>query len=247
MAGFFFIMSSLASVGLLASVVMGVLGSNYHLMVALFSSVVAVSLHCLVFGIFTGAGKDTRELAQDLAMNQESFEKIKHFRKTNFPPALYAILFLMAAIFLGGAVTVKPGYSLGVIHGIFALCSVLYNLKVFLLENRSIRENAKILNEVNLQAGRIASGKKAQPVLPEIDLEPVSPVEWGTHVYALGKFLCFLGINMFLPYLYTRFIMGILTMPFWPYLTASLLFLITGSYLRIQYAAFSPQKSRKAF
>lgn len=243
MTGFFLIASLMTSLGLTSSVLMGVLGSGYHLMAALFSSVAAVSLHCLVFGIFTGAGKDTRELAQDLAMSQEYFEKIKIFRKKNFPPALYAILFLMAAIFLGGAVTVKPGYVLGIVHGIFAAVAVLYNLKTFYLEYTSIRDNARLLEEVNRQASVIASGKKLNPVLPEIELEPVSQVEWGTHVYALGKFLTFLGINMFLPYLYTRFIMGILTMPVWPYLTASLVFLISGYYLRTQYKQYQPKHS----
>lgn len=240
MTGFFAVGSVLASLGLVTAIVMGVLGSGYHLMVALFSAVVAVSLHCLVFGIFTGAGKDTRELAQDLAMSQEYFEKIKVFRKTNFPPALYAILFLMAAIFLGGAVTVKPSYILGIVHGIFSATAVLYNLKVFYLEYRSIRDNAAILQEVNKQASILSDGKKFNPVSPEIELEPVSQMEWGTHVYALGKFMCFLGINMFLPYLYTRFIMGIISMPFWPYLTASIVLLISGYYLRTQYKMFQP-------
>lgn len=241
MTAFFFVASLLTSIGLVSSIVMGMLGSGYHLMVALFSSVVAVSLHCLVFGIFTGAGKDTRELAQDLAMSQEYFEKIKKFRKSNFPPALYAIFFLMGAIFLGGAVTVKPSYTLGLVHGIFSALAVLYNLKTFWLECRSIKENAQLLQEVNEKATLISDGKVLNPVVPEIELEPVSQVEWGTHVYALGKFLCFLGINMFLPYLYTRFIMGILTMPFWPYLTASLVLLVAGYYLRMNYRQYQPK------
>lgn len=207
-------------------------------MVALFSAVAAVSLHCLVFAIFTGAGKDTRELSEDLKLSRDYFEKIKGFRKTNFPQALYAILFLMAAIFLGGAVTVKPSFILGLIHGVFSAGAVLYNLKVFRFEFLSIRENASLLAEVNSVAADVAESVERHTIAPEIDLEPVQPVEWDQHVRAFGKFLIFLGVNLFLPYIYLRFIMGITSIPFWPFILLAVFLVLAGYLLKERHSSY---------
>ncbi len=236
MTGFFAIASVLTSFGLVSAIVMGFQGSGYHLMVALFSAVAAVSLHCLVFGIFTGAGKDTRELSEDLSLGREYFEKIKVFRKTNFPKALYAILLLMAAIFLGGAVTVKPGHLLGLVHGLFSTATVIYNLYVFYFETVSIRENARLLGEVNRIAGHVSTGVERKTVDPEIDLEPVQPLEWNQHVRAFGKFLIFLGVNLFLPFIYMHYIMGMDYIPFWPFLLAAIGLILSGYTLKTRYS-----------
>lgn len=236
MTGFFAFSSVLTSFGLLSAIVMGFQGSGYHLMVALFSAVAGVSLHCLVFGIFTGAGKDTRELSEDLKLSREYFEKIKVFRKTNFPKALYAILLLMAAIFLGGAVTVRPSPTLGLVHGLFSSAAVLYNLYVFFFETKSIRENARLLGEVNRLAGSVASGVERKTIDPEIDLEPVQPLEWNQHVRAFGKFLIFLGANLFLPFIYMHYIMGMDYIPFWPFLVSAIALVGCGYVLKTRYS-----------
>lgn len=243
MAGFFGIGAIGASLMLFTGIALGHLGSGAHLLLVLAGSVLAVSLHCLVFGIFTGAGKDTRELVQDLNLDRDWALKTKAFRKTNFPPALYSIFFLMFAIFAGGALSTRMTPIFHWVHGILAWGAVLYNVKTFWLEYASIRENSRILKQVNREAAKAASGVQWKQVIPNIDLEPVSPVEWGTHVFALGKFLCFLGYNLFLPYIYTRYIMGMIKMPFWPYLTAAVVLVLSGYYLRMKYQSFQPQQS----
>ena len=85
MSGFFAIFSGVSAALLLTSLATGLtkvafLGLN-HLMWGLIAVLLAVSVHCLIFGIFTGAGKDARELFEDLNAKSELVLKIKAFRR----------------------------------------------------------------------------------------------------------------------------------------------------------------------
>jgi hypothetical protein len=215
----------------------------------LVTAIFIASLHCLVFAIFTGSGKDARELVQHLRLDETFIRRTKAFKRAVFPPALYALLTLLILTTLGGALSANGTGWLAWAHRLFAWFTFYYNVKTFAKERRSVRENSEILVELNAVAGRVA----ANAVLAETPLtrefrearlpEPIDPLAWGAHVYALGKFLCFLGINMWLPYLYFRYIMGVLATPFWPFLVGCLLFLGGGYYLKLKYRIYRPGSS----
>ncbi len=169
------------------------LGMN-HLMWGLIAVLLAVSVHCLIFGIFTGAGKDARELFEDLNAKSELVLKIKAFRREVFPPALYCILLLVLGAVMGGAaktpVMVKVHFTLMVL-------TVLYNLKTFWKEYQAVKANGVLVAEVNRLAAEIgATLPKPAPKDLEILEGAVEDLEWGTHVYALGSFLIFMGMNV---------------------------------------------------
>lgn len=246
MAPFFLGFTIICSLGLGTSLILGHLqgsleiSAKYHLLSGLFSAVFASSAHCLVFGIFTGAGKDTRELSEDLKLSGDYFQKIKGFRKTMFPMALYSILLLLLTAIFGGTLSVKGG-AWRWVHLTVAWFTVLYNFRAFWLEYRAIRENAALLKTVNqVAAGKADRNKsESESEVPLLSLVK-DPLEWGTHVYALGRFLCFLGYNTWLPYIYIRFIMGKTNLSVWPFLIASLVFLLGGGYLKLRYQDFQP-------
>lgn len=216
-------------------------GPSAHMMLGLSAGILTVSLHCLIFAIFTGSGKDTRLLVQDLSLNTEFVKRTKVFKRTVFPPALYAILFILITTSLGGAVSGgrSPAW-LHWVHGLVAWLTYFYNLKTFLIEARGVKENASILAQVNRVAAEAigASSQGGEVVVLGAEEEH----EWGTHVFALGKFLCFLGFNVWLPYLYIRFIMAELRTPFLPFLALSLVCLAGGYYLRYQYRGYRPKR-----
>jgi len=129
------------------------------------------------------------------------------------------------------------------LHMGLAWVTFFYNVKVILLEYRAVRQNSQIIERLNTES--LSAIKKTAPS-KGTDLEEKFPgadaYEWGTHVYALGKFLCFMGGNTWLPYLYIRFIMGYVDLPLLPFIFVSLGFLCGGYYLRWRYQTYRPGK-----
>ena len=244
MGGFFAVLSVLSSGLMGLSMVWGYLGNPNHLLLSLATAFLSISAHCLVFGIFTGAGKDTRELVQDLHLNPDFVGQTKSFRKIAFPPALYAILWILLTSILGGAISSVTWPYFPSFHGFIAWITFAYNLKTFWLEYKCIRQNAEILKDVNRAAAKVTT---AQPELipqnrfdSEQAVAGVAGLEWGSHVFALGKFLCFLGWNSYLPYLYLKFIVGYVDLPVWPFLGLSLVLISFGYTLRWKYRKYRP-------
>ena len=197
----------------------------------------------MVFAIFTGSGKDTRLLVEDLSLNKEYVKKTKAFKKDVFPPALYAIFFLLILTSLGGACSSSTHIWLKWAHGFWACFTIYYNVKTFWLEYKAIGVNSSILKDLNANAGAIVSQQAPEPTEFTVGSEPqkVADLEWGTHVYAFGKFLGFLSWNTWLVYLYLRFIMGEIRTPIWPFVLVSLGVWFGGTFLKIRYQDYRPK------
>lgn len=251
MARFFAAAAALGTALYVAALFLGHFGAQFgalpfhHLVVGLSAGIAAVSLHCLVFAIFTGAGKDTRLLTEDLGLDPRFHKRMKAFKMEVFPPALYAILAVLVVTALGGARSTSAGAWIDWLHPIAAWLVFYYNTRVFVQEYRAIKENASILARVNEEAGRRAA-PPAAPKIAEVPVlaDAVEELAWGTHVYALGRFLTFLAYNTWLPYVYLRFIVGYITMPWWPYLLLSLGLYLGGAYLKVRYREHQPGAAR---
>ncbi len=247
MAAFFGFGAVLGTALYLAALTLGHFGSSlgaqpfHHLVIGLTAAIWSVSLHCLIFAIFTGAGKDTRLLVEDLRLDPDFVKRMKAFKFTVFPPALYAIMAILAVTSLGGALSAGSATWLRWAHFAAAWLVFAYNSKVLLQEWRAVGENSKLLQRVN-EAAASKAPAGAKPLYEEVAVlaDAVEEFEWGTHVYAMGRFLTFLAYNTWLPYLYFRFIVGYFKMPWWPYLVLSLLLYLAGSYLTLRYRDFRP-------
>lgn len=250
MTRFFELLAAICLLLFLATLGLGHFGAwlslpfQVHLLVGLGTGLLTVAAHCLIFGIFTGAGKDTRELVQDLKLDSKYTGSTKAFRSKAFPPALYAILLVVLTTCFGGALSSGGSPFQRWVHLLLAWATFFYNVKAFRLEARCVRENAAILAQVNRVAGEVIEARpeeaKAIPEIAGVIPAATEALEWGTHVYALGKFLCFLGWNAWLPFLYLKYVVGYFTMPVWPYAMASLGLLGLGYYLRFRYQTFRP-------
>ncbi len=253
MAGFFGIGALLGTALYLAALTLGHFGPSlgaqpfHHLVVGLTAAIWSVSLHCLVFAIFTGAGKDTRLLVEDLHLDPTFVKRMKAFKFTVFPPALYAIMAILVVTSLGGALSAGSAGWLRWLHLATAWLVFAYNTKVLRQEWKAIGENAALLQRVNEAASEKAA-PLAAPLYKEVAVlaEAAEEFDWGTHVYALGRFLTFLGYNTWLPYLYLRYIVGYIKMPWWPYLALSLALCSAGFFLQLRYQDFRPGLRRPA-
>lgn len=243
MARFFGICAVINSLLFGVSVVFGFKGIPSHMLWGLGTSIFAALLHCLVFAIFTGSGKDTRLLVEDLSLNQEYVKRTKAFKKDVFPPALYSILFLLILTTLGGAVSNSTQLWVYWLHGIWAAFTIFYNIKTFWLEYKAIGVNSGILRDLNAKAGEVVSHLKAEPTefTPGSDPQKVADLDWGTHVYAFGRFLGFLSWNTWLVYIYVRFIMGDIRTPLWPFILISLALWLGGLFLKTRYQDYRPK------
>lgn len=250
MSLFFNVFASACALALAAALAIGHLAARgiafspeVHLVVGLGAAVLTVSLHCLVFAIFTGSGKDTREIVQDLHLDKDFVARTKRFKKDVFPPALYAILLLVVTTTLGGALGAHLSPWLRWLHLLVAWTSFLYQLKVLRLECQAVYENSQILVRVNSDAAVLSQTLPVKaPQTPEILSDVVDDLKWETHAYALGRFLCFLAYNVWLPYIYLRFVVGYFLMPVWPYAVTSLLIWCLGFSIRKRYQSFRPER-----
>lgn len=223
----------------------GSLGASGHMLLGLGSALLTACLHCLVFAIFTGSGKDARLLVQDLELSQQFVARTKAFKRDVFPPALYAIGLLFATTTAGGAVTAWPGSPIGrYVHLFLAFATLFYNFKTFWLEAKAVAENSRLLDEINRVAGDAVWKARRERGAAPTDLDPAAELSFETHAFALGKFLCFLGYNVWLVFLYFRVIMGWSGVRLSPFVATSAVFLIGGYYLRWRYRDYRPTPPR---
>lgn len=223
------------------------LNSGQHLLLGLAAGITAVSVHCLIFAIFTGAGKDTRLLVEDWGLDPSFVKRAKGFKRTIFPPALYCILFILLTTSFGGLYSARAGSAAyRWLHLLLAAFTFIYHLKVLWKEVVGVEENARLIEEVNRVAAEVTSRRPLANSPDAVIPGAVEEHEWGTHVYAFGKFLTFLGLNAWLVYIYFKYITWTSQTPFWPFLVSSLVLLAGGGYLRLRYRAFRPRRPGQA-
>ncbi len=238
--------------GTCALLLLGVILSGYfrvalgitfaqHMLFGLTTAILCVSLHCLIFAIFTGSGKDTRLLSEDLKLDASFLKRAKGFKRTIFPPALYAIFFLILTTSFGGLAAAKGTTGWVWAHIVASWFTAIYNWRTFYKEAVGVKENSTLIDAVNVAAALKAPSlvtplSEAGEVIPGA----IENLSWGAHVFALGKFLMFMAYNTWLPFLYFKYIMGLFTTPFWPFLLLSAVLFGGGYYLRYQYRSFRP-------
>ncbi len=231
---------SLLGCSLASKIIVSVLGlpATGHSLIGLSAAILNVSVHCLIFAIFTGSGKDIRELVQHYELDRQFVVRTKEFKREIFPRALYAILLLVLTTSLGGLAAVSTHWTpiIRWAHFIFAWSTFFYSAKVFLLECRAVKENGGIIERVNKAV------LEKQVMIDSIGPQTVDELQWGLDVYVLGKILIFLGYNLWLPYIYLRFAVGWFRLSVWPFLGISALCLSYGYYLRFMYQRYKPGK-----
>ena len=249
--GNFFTILALVSEGLLVATLLCShfaaswgLTASFHIFLGLASAFLAILTHCLVFAIFTGSGKDAREITEDLFLRPDFVRETKRFRRENFPIALYGILAILFTVILGGTLGSTHSSWLRLIHLATAWVTILYNGSIFFKEALAVRENTVLLRILNAEA---LEKVPKTPIFAEEDVPLLAltkdSIEWGTHVHALGKFLCFLAYNVWLPYLYLRFVMGYLYLQLWPFIVLFSVLLLGGAYLRWKYQSLQGSPS----
>ncbi len=125
-----------------------------HFLCGLFSGVVTLLVHCMIFTYFLGTGRWVKEvtLAYDLP-DAPLHKTTRELKRKTFPPALFAMLSVMAAAFAGGG-RMLQGWPYQ-IHLLLAVAAIAVNFWAYWVEVRGLRANDAILAGVYREVDRV--------------------------------------------------------------------------------------------
>src|SRR5437773_2026495 len=87
-------------------------GIGPHFMWGFFATFLVTLAQSMTMFYFIGTGKQVKDLVAKDSMAQDFIQRTKRFKARVFPPSLWAMLFTMAAMIIGGGVHTKvvPAY-----------------------------------------------------------------------------------------------------------------------------------------
>jgi hypothetical protein len=163
----FSVLAATNAIGLLLSFTFGMLsmmrGSlankddtffNVHFLCGLFTAVVTLLVHCMIFTYFLGTGRWVKEvtLAYDLP-DAPLHKTTRELKRKTFPPALFAMLSVMAVAAAGGGRLLQGWPYEYHLYG--AVGAIMVNGWAYYVELRSLRANDAILAGVYREVDRV--------------------------------------------------------------------------------------------
>src|SRR5436190_12460372 len=122
-------------------------GISQHFLFGFFTTFLVTFSQSMTMFYFIGTGKMVKDSVANRPGGQGFIQRTKHFKAKVFPPSLWAMLFTMATMILGGGVDthVIPTF----IHTILAILSLYFNLVAFWREANCMIENNIVMQEVD--------------------------------------------------------------------------------------------------
>lgn len=167
MTRIFSTLAFLDSVALLASFLIGVWSKLHdsvrhpedttylvHFSLGLFTAIVTLLVHCLIFTYFLGTGRWVKEVGIAYDLPDEPLPRItRELKRKTFPPALFAMLITIATAAAGAGAQLKEWPWQ--VHATLASITLLINAWAFRVEYRNVAKNAGILDDVLREVDRI--------------------------------------------------------------------------------------------
>jgi hypothetical protein len=122
-------------------------GISQHFLFGFFTTFLVTLVQSMTMFYFIGTGKMVKDSVASHPDGQGFIQRTKRFKAKVFPPSLWAMLFTMATMILGGGVDthVIPTF----IHTILAILALYYNLVAFWREINCMIENNIVMQEVD--------------------------------------------------------------------------------------------------
>jgi len=122
-------------------------GISQHFLFGFFTTFLVTLAQSMTMFYFIGTGKMVKDSVANHPAGQELIQRTKRFKAKVFPPSLWAMLFTMATMILGGGVDthVLPTF----VHTILATLALYYNLLAFWREINCMIENNIVMHEVD--------------------------------------------------------------------------------------------------
>src|SRR5262244_2475919 len=120
-----------------------------HVLFGLFTTFLVTLSQSMTMFYFIGTGKQIKDLVAALPSGPQLIQRTKVFKAKVFPPSLWAMLFTMATMIIGGGVHTRVSWTPPVLHALLAGISLYYNIVAFWKEAKYMIENNVLLAEVD--------------------------------------------------------------------------------------------------
>ncbi len=135
------------------------LGSvTVHFIVGLFTAVLTLLVHCLIFTYSLGTGRWVKEVALAYGLADERLPRqTRELKRWAFPPALFAMLAVIAtaAAGAGAQLAVWPWW----VHFALACLTLVLNGWAFCVEYRMVCLNGAVIDEVMSEVTRLQAAQ----------------------------------------------------------------------------------------
>ena len=124
-------------------------GLSQHVLFGLFTTFLVTLTQSMTMFYFIGTGKHVKDLVASLPEGGNLIQRTRVFKAKVFPPALWAMLFTMATMIIGGGVHTHVAWTPPLLHGALAGVSLYFNVVAFWKEAKYMAENNMLMEEVN--------------------------------------------------------------------------------------------------
>jgi hypothetical protein len=117
-----------------------------HVLFGLFATFLVTLAQSMTMFYFIGTGKQVKDLVISHSITEGFVQRTKVFKARVFPPALWAMLFTMATMILGGGVHTRliPSW----VHLLLATAAFFFNVKAFYREAKYMIEHSVLMQEL---------------------------------------------------------------------------------------------------
>jgi hypothetical protein len=124
----------------------GRVGVGNHFLFGVFTTFLVTLAQSMTMFYFIGTGKQVRELVVKDEKGPEFVRRTKIFKAKVFPPALWAMLFTMATMIVGGGVDVRSIPPL--VHAGLATIALYFNVVAFWRDAKYMIEHNMLMEEI---------------------------------------------------------------------------------------------------
>ena len=117
-----------------------------HIGFGMFATFLVTLAQSMTMFYFIGTGKQVKDLVISHSITEGFVQRTKVFKARVFPPALWAMLFTMAAFIVGGGVHTRliPSW----IHLLLAAAAFFFNVQAFFREAKYMIEHNSLWEEL---------------------------------------------------------------------------------------------------
>jgi len=120
-----------------------------HVLFGFFTTFLVTLTQSMTMFYFIGTGKQVKDLVAPLTAGPQFVQRTKVFKAKVFPPALWAMLFTMATMIIGGGVHTRVSWTPPLLHAALAAVSLYYNIVAFWKEAKYMIENNMLMEELD--------------------------------------------------------------------------------------------------
>jgi hypothetical protein len=120
---------------------------SQHTLFGFFTTFIVTLSQSMTMFYFIGTGKHVKDLVAQAPSGQQFIQRTKVFKARTFPPAIWAMLFTMAAMILGGGVHTRVIPS--IVHSALAVAALYFNLVAFWREAKYMIAHNMLMEELD--------------------------------------------------------------------------------------------------